>query len=480
MKQLTIIQQLKTLFPQIQGIEIALLYGSFARNERNPNSDIDIQLIVNEYFEVDLLKKQLKKTFESEIQIIREVSLRNKIVCYFKEIPKLEIGIYHHLSEITRNYLGSEICEVENSILYEKNAHLFDLKAYLIELISTKTSKNTTIERQKNISSLIDKFIYEFESCSTAHKRSDGYKFYFFYNLALHIAIQLNQLSKGESKFNFLPKNLIVNVLNKKEQATFYDLKGTLLLSEANIQKRRLLDFFFDSIQSLVSAEKNNELCTFCEWIYERDIPWNFRDISLLNPRIKKGVIYRTATMSLFQQEPFFENFVAEKKIKTIVDLRADREIAELPYIEHQICDINYIKAQFDPWNQPKWFKESQNFGTNVEIAYRFFVMACKDSIKMGIEAILNEKNGAVAVHCFAGKDRTGIFVSLLHLLVDTPLSTIYEDYLASENDVKLPHLEMCLQIIEKEGGIIDYLLSCGLTEIQITQFKHKLQYGNK
>jgi protein tyrosine/serine phosphatase len=309
------------------------------------------------------------------------------------------------------------------------------------------------------------------------HRRSDAFQFYFFYNIALHIAIQLKHLSSGETKYNFLPKYFVANTLKDEERNSFYNLKGTLFLPEANTQKRKLLDFFYSSIQTLVSNEKQEELKQFLEWLFERDFFWNFRDISTHNPKIKSGVVFRTATMSIFQNEYRFEDLLNNKQIKTVVDLRADREIEELPYNINTLTKFKYIKAQLDPWNQPEWFKEKYHNGTNEEIAYRFFGLGCKDKIKTAIEAIINEEN-ATAVHCFAGKDRTGIFISLLHLLVDSPLQTIYADYMASEVDVKPYRLEMVLNIINDKGGIIPYLIDCGLLPTQIEQLKNKLLNG--
>jgi protein tyrosine/serine phosphatase len=305
-------------------------------------------------------------------------------------------------------------------------------------------------------------------------RRSDAFQFYFFYNIALHVAVQLNHLSKGETKYNFLPKNFIANTLTAEEQKTFYDLKATLFLPEANAQKRKLLDFFYSSIETLVSKEKQEELKQFLEWTFERDFFWNFRDISTHNSKIKSGVVFRTATMTLFQKENRFEELLNNKQIKTVVDLRADREIDEHSYTEETQNKFNYVRTPFDPWNQPEWFKEKHHYGTNEEIAYRFFGIACNDKIKTALEAIINEEN-ATAVHCFAGKDRTGIFISLLHLLVDTPLETIYADYLASEVDVKPYRLEMVLNIINEKGGIVPYLIGCGLQQNQVEQLKHKL-----
>ncbi len=463
------------MFPNIIGLDIALLYGSFGRNEATPNSDIDIQLLVDKEFETGYLKDQLDILFHSEIQFIHEVELRKKVVVYFKSQPKIEFAICTNITEIERNYLGSEISDVKQTVLYERQSKQYNIDSYLSKLVTNYFNNKTEQQKHKQINDLVDKFLYEFESCSSMHRRSDGYQFYFFYNIALQLAIQLKHLSKGHSKFNFLPKYFIANILTKEEQEIFYQLKGTLFLPDANQQKRKLLTFFYSAIETLVTTEKKEEVKQFCEWVYNRDFLWNFRDISTHNPQIKSGIIYRTATMTLFQNESRFDELLNEKQIKTVIDLRADKEIEELPYQAQTLSKFKYIKAQLDPWNQPEWFKEKHHQGTNEEIAYRFFAIGCNDQIKNAMEAIINEELGSVAVHCFAGKDRTGIFISMLHLLANTPMEIIYADYLASEVDVKISRLNLVLDIITEKGGIEPYLLSCGLKTNQISKLKQKL-----
>lgn len=478
MKQLKTIKKVKQIIPNVKGVEIALLYGSFGRNEANPNSDIDIQILVDENFQPHNLISVLKKEFSNEIQFIGEVGLRNKVVAYFTAHPKIEFGICRNIDEINRNYLGSEITIVEQSILFANNNWAGKIEDYLRKIVTKHIAEKTTTNTQRAALALIDKFVYEFENCSTMHRRSDAFQFYFFYNIALHVAVQLKHLSTGETKYNFLPKYFVAHILRAEERNPFYELKGTLFLPEANTQKRKLLDFFYSSIETLISKKKQEDLKQVLEWFFERDFFWNFRDISTHNAKIKSGVVYRSATMSIFQKEHRFEDLLYNKQIKTIVDLRSDREIDELPYNENVLSKFNYVKAQLDPWNQPDWFKEKHHYGTNEEIAYRFFGIGCNDKIKTAIEAIINEEN-ATAVHCFAGKDRTGIFISLLHLLVDTPLETIYADYLASEVDVKHHRLEIVLNIINEKGGIVPYLIDCGLQQTQIEHLKNKLLNGN-
>lgn len=475
MKQLKTIEQLQKLFPIVKGVDVALLYGSFGRNEATPNSDIDIQLLVDKDFQTKSLIDELQKEFQNEVQFIREVAMRSKVVAYFKSQPKIEFAICTDIKEIDRNYLGSEISQIAHTILYEKRPTKYEIGTYLHQLLRDYNQNKSSKRNEKQVAELIEKFLYEFESCSSMHRRSDGYQFYFFYNIALQVAIQLTHLSKGHSKFNFLPKYFIANVLKREEQEPFYQLKGTLFLPEANTQKRKLLDFFYSAIQTITTQETQEEVKQFCEWIYSRDFLWNFRDISTHNPKIRSGRIFRTATMTFFQNENRFDELLNEKRIRTVIDLRADKEIDELPYSIGTQSKFKYVRTPLDPWNQPEWFIQNHHQGTNEEIAYRFFGIGCNDKIKTAMEAIINEQNGSVAIHCFAGKDRTGIFISLLHLLADTPIETVYADYLASEVDVQLHRLNIVLDIVNEKGGIEPYLLWCGLSENQITQLKQKL-----
>jgi protein tyrosine phosphatase len=183
--------------------------------------------------------------------------------------------------------------------------------------------------------------------------------------------------------------------------------------------------------------------------------------------------------MTLFQEESFFNEFITTKNISSVIDLRADREVLENNYNNASLEKLKWIHASFDPWNQSIEFQATHYHGTNVEIAYSFFGHECKNSIKKAIEAILNEDK-ATAIHCHAGKDRTGIIITMLHLLSGADLDTIYNDYLATEMNTKKEYLDIILDIIKQEGGIENYLLSCDINQIQIQQLNDKILNGNK
>lgn len=475
MRHIKTIHTLRNLLPKIVGVDAALLYGSYARKDATGNSDLDIKIIVNKSFSTTILITHLQEEFKGYFISIKHIKLRNKVVVYFKNEPKLEFGICYKREAIKRDFLGSEITNIQDIILFERNIIETNIEAYLKQLLASK--KDVEID-EKIINELIDKFVYEFESSSSKHSRSDGYQFYYFYNIAFHLAVQLDYLAKGKKKYYFLPKNFMTAVLSTEEQGNFHQLSGTVFLPEANKKKRALLDFFYNAIKYLLPTHQFDEIKDFCERIYKRDFFWNFRDAKLYNPEIKERLIYRTSALALFQNTPQLSNLLKEHNITTVIDLRADREIEEISYSEDLKSNFNYVKAQFDPWDQPEWFKEKHNEGSNHEIAYRFFAMGCKDSVKKVFETILEQEEGCIAIHCHAGKDRTGIIFSMIHLLLESSKESLYTDYLTSEMDVNVEKLNIALDVIEKEGGIKSYLKSCGLSETQISNLIIKLSNG--
>jgi len=200
----------------------------------------------------------------------------------------------------------------------------------------------------------------------------------------------------------------------------------------------------------------------------------NFRDIAKYNTTIKKGIIYRTVSFTKYEYKKI-EDFILRLNIKTIIDLRAEQEILERKYDNKFISKFNYVKAHFDPWNQPEWFKKSlDDTLSNEDKAYYFFLKACKQEMKLVFETILNSNN-TIAIHCVAGKDRTGLIIMLISMLTGASYNELLNDYLASEMDTTERKFKIYYDYVINFGGIEEYLKSCNLTDNQINDLKNKL-----
>ena len=82
-----------------------------------------------------------------------------------------------------------------------------------------------------------------------------------------------------------------------------------------------------------------------------------------------------------------------------------------------------------------------------------------RDEIREMLEVMAQSKNYPLMIHCTQGKDRTGLSIMLLLLLLNTPLQAISADYLASEREL-LPEMESRMVEIS-EVGLSDDFAGC-------------------
>lgn len=473
MIQKQLIQKFNALFKDNKTINSAILIGSFGRNTPKANSDIDYQILVNENFSKAQFLDTIQVTFSNELKHFFHLKQKNKWCFYLTNNYILtEIFVCNELLQLNKYFLGSEITVPKNAIVFDKTKNV---EPHLLEIIERKR-KAFDLGQKTKIEGLIISFQNRFEACSSSHAKSDGYKFNVLYTHAVNAVVRIIYLCEGGKEHDYMPPNFLTDYS--------YTLKlgieklGTMDMRIANAHKRKLLDLFKKYLPISIHKFQLNidkfSIINFLENIYERDFFWNFRDISKFNSKIKEGIIYRSSVLCLYKNENSLDSYLKSKNIKTIIDLRADRELKEIFYDKKQQDDYNIIHAPFDPWNQSVEFQNTHNTGTNAEIAYHFFSIECKPSIKLVIESILTAK-GAINIHCHAGKDRTGIIITLFHLLSGADKETILLDYLASEMDTKEHYIQILLDVISENGGIITYLESCDLSIQQIELLKSKI-----
>lgn len=92
-----IIEGFRPILDRTEGVEAAMLYGSVARQEATPNSDIDVALIVNEGFSSKALMSALMEA-EPKPDLVMQVAMRNKVVSFFQGMRlKAEFSIHRNL-----------------------------------------------------------------------------------------------------------------------------------------------------------------------------------------------------------------------------------------------------------------------------------------------------------------------------------------------------------------------------------------------
>jgi len=475
MKQKEFIKKLNKIFKNTNGIKSAIIIGSFGRGFPKPNSDLDYQILIESDFDNQQFFNQVKSELNNELKHALFLEDKNKWCFYMTDYYlAAEIFICSTLQELDKYFLGSEITNIENAIIFDESGGVLRYLKYI-----TKQKKDKFQETQKaKVKSLIITFQNRFEALSNAHAKSDGYKFSVLFSHALNAVVRLIYLCQGKTEHDYMPPNFLTDFSYKYKLEI--EQLGTMDLRQANWHKRKLLDLFLEYLPQAIEKyeidEDEDKIIDFLENIYKIDFFWNFRDISKFNQKIKSGFIYRSSALCLVKEENKLIEMLNLHNIKTVIDLRAPREIEENNN-NNLISNLNIVYAPFDPWNQSIEFQNTYNTGTNIEIAYQFFALECKPSIKKVVETVLDSEE-ALCIHCYAGKDRTGIVITLFHLLADATEEDIFLDYLASEMDTNKDYIQILLDIVRKKGGIVPYLMDCGLQEIQIKQLKNKLLYG--
>ncbi|WP_403021688.1 tyrosine-protein phosphatase [Salinibacterium sp. GXW1014] len=119
-------------------------------------------------------------------------------------------------------------------------------------------------------------------------------------------------------------------------------------------------------------------------------------------------------------------NALAELGIRRIVDLRSDAEVAQRPdrlpanvdYVHHPLLLVSPENAGQEELTLPRLYQRM------VEHDGRLLASAV---------ALLSTHEGAVLVHCTAGKDRTGLVVALALLAAGASTDDVITDYAQTE-----------------------------------------------
>ena len=169
----------------------------------------------------------------------------------------------------------------------------------------------------------------------------------------------------------------------------------------------------------------------------------NFRDYggyAADGGRLVTGRLYRSGHH--FQATPADLDVFAGHDVATIVDLRGDSERELHPCRRHASFaadvlfapgeTVEHVGTHVHPGDKPA-------LDARMQAIYRMlpFVPALAGTYRLYLRALI-DRPGASMVHCFAGKDRTGIGVGLVHHLTGVHRDDMIADYLGSNDPALL------------------------------------------
>lgn len=182
-------------------------------------------------------------------------------------------------------------------------------------------------------------------------------------------------------------------------------------------------------------------------------------------------------------------NYLLDKKITTIIDLRNNEEIAKKPgvFYNSNLFRYNHVKIKGDG-----------KIPDSPEMVYDSYVemIEGKEEIGKVFNIIANADDG-VLFYCNAGKDRTGVVSALILKSLGVKDKDIVLDYIASgiylmemleefANSTQIVDIKSIitpnpdtmfkvLSYVEKKyDNIENYLYSCGVTQKELKHIKKK------
>jgi protein-tyrosine phosphatase len=233
----------------------------------------------------------------------------------------------------------------------------------------------------------------------------------------------------------------------------------------------------------------------------------NVRDLGGLptedGRRTRLGVVVRSDNVRRLTDDGW--RALAEHGVQRIVDLRFPEELAEdRPRdVDIDVVNVSVLGATTDP----EYVKvldahlAANDIADHYAWSYVEFLERYRERFGEAFAAIA-DADGTVVVHCFAGKDRTGIVAALLLRLAGVDHATIGDDYALTADNLR-PRWEIWLEETEDEGqraklaklqhtpaeamsrvvqeiegrygDIASYLRAAGLTDEQVDRLRERL-----
>ena len=146
-----------------------------------------------------------------------------------------------------------------------------------------------------------------------------------------------------------------------------------------------------------------------------------------------------------------------EYGVAKVVDLRFAEERARDTGPRPAPVEVVHVSlfGERDPIKDREWEESTRSASDLTETFAALYVATLDDyssQVIRAVNAIAESNGGCVAVHCFAGKDRTGVVAALLLSLAGVDREVILDDFAASDAGV----LRLCADWIASAGDEVE------------------------
>ena len=185
--------------------------------------------------------------------------------------------------------------------------------------------------------------------------------------------------------------------------------------------------------------------------------------------RVRSGLVFRSASPDRITDEGLSQ--LESLGVRTVVDLRSDAELdrhGRFPY-ERTSIDWMHLPSTVGPPSGPGSAAQSERFVRMIEHPdpmselYKEIMSPGRVPLGPALRLLADEHRLPVLFHCTSGKDRTGMLVVALHLILGVPLADTLDDFELSaaliadvRNDMETRYPEMAVfpaEVVEKMAG---------------------------
>lgn len=190
----------------------------------------------------------------------------------------------------------------------------------------------------------------------------------------------------------------------------------------------------------------------------------NFRDLAKYNSTfIKEGKIYRSAAL-LCCQNPDLITSLKALEINTIIDVRSEIEIRQEAYEDEFVSSFDYHWVPFDLAFREELLVKEEKDHLDFYKQFIWYILNYNHKQLAKLFRILSDApKYPLIIHCHAGRDRTGIIVSLVLLLLGADKKNIIYDYLVSDGTTRKEDIEFLFAEMENHGSVNNYLEKIGI-----------------
>ena len=203
----------------------------------------------------------------------------------------------------------------------------------------------------------------------------------------------------------------------------------------------------------------------------------NIRDLgnlpTAMNTSTRYGVIVRAGDLSTLTNDGRDE--AARHGVRRVIDLRFPTEASRLADERFDYVNISLI----DPGGADT---HAIRASVQTERTYKMILDACGNRFVAVLESIGSAPPGGVAIHCAAGRDRTGLVAALILAVAGVPDDVIARDYAMSncshlgETAPSTETMRATLNYVRSTfGGVERYLQGHGATKQLLERVRARL-----